>query len=270
MVDLAQVTALEAARLRAASAPTAPRRSVFARVLRQVLYLIIAAGAYVAHQHFKLAGASGPALAALVVAAAFALAPVRAVLHALLALERGALHLVHGIGGLAFVGLSLAGVFSAGPLLSHAALAPFEIMGAAQAVMHQNHPRNSEQAAALRQFAAALPQVQQFTRAGSLNSPENLQRAVSVLSNLLSKAQVLGSTELQADPGFRSALRETTARLGVNLGLDSADQLMRKLAAHPDTAAELPQLRRQLAQARKALATRRAAAATIEAKENSQ
>jgi hypothetical protein len=270
MVDLAQATSLEAARLRIGNAAMAPRRSVLARVLRQVLYFIIAAGAYVAHQHFKLAGASGPALASLVVAAGFALAPVRAVLHALLELERGALHLVHGIGGLAFIALSLAGVFSAGPLLSHTALAPFEIMGAAQAVMHQNHPRNAAQAAALRQFASALPEVQQFTRSGSLSSPENLQRAVSVLSDLLSKAQVLGSTELQADPGFQSALRETTARLGVNLGLDSADQLIRKLATHPGAAAELPQLRRQLAQARKALATRRAPTNTIDARENSQ
>jgi hypothetical protein len=143
-------------------------------------------------------------------------------------------------------------------------------MGAAQAVMHQNHPRNAEQAAALRQFASALPEVQQFTRSGSLSSPENLQRAVSVLSDLLSKAQVLGSTELRADPGFQSALRETTARLGVNLGLDSADQLIRKLATHPGAAAELPQLRRQLAQARKALATRRAPTNTIDARENSQ
>jgi hypothetical protein len=119
--------------------------------------------------------------------------------------------------------------------------------------MHQNRPRNAEQAAALRQFTAALPLLQRLTRSGRLDAPEDLARVVGVLSALLSRAQVLGSTELQADPGFQSALRHSATRLGLSLGLDTADQLIRKLAATPGALSYLPQLRRQLAQARRTL-----------------
>ncbi len=47
---------------------------------------------------------------------------------------------MHGVGGLAPVGLVLGGVVSAGPLLTHTAIAPFAIMGAVQAVIHHDHP----------------------------------------------------------------------------------------------------------------------------------
>ena len=120
----------------------------------------------------------------------------------LFAIEGKVLHLVHGIGGLALGGLALGGVISGGPLLTHAALAPFAIMGAAQAVMHQDHPRNPEQADALRRFATSLPEVEQFTNSGDLTSPANVRRAVAVLTDLVTKAQVLGETELRVRSRF--------------------------------------------------------------------
>ncbi|MBV8909391.1 MAG: hypothetical protein JOZ89_01390 [Gammaproteobacteria bacterium] len=135
-------------------------------------------------------------------------------------------------------------------LLHGAALAPFAIMGAAQAVMHQNNPRNAEQAAALRRFALSLSEVQQFAGSKEPLSPENVVRTVRVLRDILGKAQALGETELEADPGFQSALRQTTARLGLPLGLDSVDQVMRRLATEPAAQKSLPQLRRELARAR--------------------
>jgi hypothetical protein len=133
-------------------------------------------------------------------------------------------------------------------------MAPFAIMGAAQAVMHQNNPRNAQQAAALRQFAASLPELAQFASAKDLTSPANAKRAVAVLSDILAKAQALGETELQSDPGFRSALRQTTTRFGANLGLDAVDVALRNLGGNPAAQSALPDLERRLAAARKTIA----------------
>ena len=126
-------------------------------------------------------------------------------------------------------------------------------MGAAQAVMHQDHPRNAEQAAALRRFATSLPEVAQFAGSKNLASPENAKRAVAVLTDIIAKAQALGETELASDPGFQSALRRVSTRFGANLGLDAVDLALAKLAANPATAGAVPTLRRRLAQARSAL-----------------
>jgi hypothetical protein len=228
-------------------------RALVGRMLLHAGFLVIAAGLYVAHEHFALHAQSTPAMGCLLGAAGFAVAPVRALLGELWALEQKALHLVHGLGGLLVVGLSAGGVVSGGPLLTHAALAPFAIMGAAQAVMHQNHPRNAAQAEALRRFASSLPEVEQIAKGGSLSSPENATRAVAVISDLLGKAQALGETELQADPNFQSALRQVTARFGLTLGLDSVDKAIASLAANPAAASAVPGLRRQLAKARQAV-----------------
>ena len=165
---------------------------------------MLAVIAYVAHQHFKLQGQSSPALISLVAAGGFALAPLRLVLGELLAIEGMALHLLHGLGGLAFVGLSAGGVITGAPLMRHAALAPFAMMGAAQAIMHQDHPRNAEQAAALQRFASSLPEIEQVMKPGALTSPANVSRAVAVLTDLIGKAQALGETELQSDPSSRA------------------------------------------------------------------
>jgi len=142
------------------------------------------------------------------------------------------------------------GVISGQPLLNRAALAPFAIMGAAQAVMHQNHPRNAKQAEALRSFASSLPEVAEFTSSGNLTSPENAARAVRVLNDLISKAEVLGETELEADPNFQSAWARATTRTGLTLGLDTIDQAINRLASNPSAAAAVPDLRRRLAHAR--------------------
>ena len=221
---------------------------------RAVLYIgsiAAAAGLYVAHAHYAVHGQSTPSIACLVGAGGLALLPFRAVIGELFAIEARFMHLAHGIGGLGFVGLSLGGAFSGGHVLTHAALAPFAIMGAAQAVMHQDHPRNAAQAEALRRFATSLPEVEQFTKAGNLSSPQNAARAVAVIGDLLAKAQALGETELQADPGFQSALRQTTTRFGLTLGLDSVDKAINTMAENPATAKAVPGLRRQLAKARR-------------------
>ena len=230
--------------------PKPAARSVFRRVLLHCLSLLIAAAAFVAYQHFKLNGDSMKALLSVVAAGVFALAPLRALIGELFTIENKVLHALHGIGGLAFVGLAAGGVISGQPLLNRAAMAPFEIMGAAQAIMHQNHPRNAKQAEALRSFATSLPEVAEFTRSGNLTSPENVARAVHVLNDLISKAEVLGQTELEADPNFQSAWARATTRTGLTLGLDVIDQAINRLAVSPTGASAVPELKRRLAKAR--------------------
>ena len=120
--------------------------------------------------------------------------------------------------------------------------------------MHENHPRNAKQAAALQRFAASLPEVAEFTSSKDLTSPANVKRADTVLSDVLSKAQALGETELDADPGFQGALRDVSTRLGANLGLDAVDLAVRRLSANPAAESSVPGLELQLAAARKAIA----------------
>lgn len=228
--------------------------AVLGRILLHVCNLLVAAGALASYEHFSLQGSSGPALASLLAAGGFGFAPIRALLHAVFALERGVLHLVHGIGGLAIVGLTAGGAVSGQPVLSHAALAPFAMMGAAQALMHSNHPRNAQQAEALRRFVTSLPEVEQVARAENLNSPANVSRAASALSDIIGKARSLGETELESDPGFQSALRRVTARAGLTLGLDTVDRAIGRLSASPAAGPQVAALRRELAAARKALA----------------
>ena len=236
--------------------PAAPRSSlgsVAARILLHGVFLLIAIGCFAAYQHFKVEGQPNVALASLAAAAGFGFAPLRDVIHLVFRIEGKALHLVHVLGGLGLVALPLARGGAGAPVLTHAAMAPFAIMGAAQAVMHQNHPRNAEQAAAMQRFAASLPEVAQFA-GGNLTSPQNAVRAVSVLSDILAKAQALGETELKSDPGFQSALRQASTRFGANLGLDAVDLTLGKLAANPATAAAVPELRKRLAVARSTIA----------------
>jgi hypothetical protein len=225
-------------------------RSIVAKVLIHGGFILIAAVAFVGYEHFKVQGQSTPSLVSLMVAAGFGFAPVRALLSELLVIEGKILHVVHGFGGLGLCGLALGGFISGGTVLTHAALAPFAIMGAAQAMMHQDHPRNQEQAEALRRFATSLPEVEQFTRPGNLSSPENVRRAILVLSDLLRKAQVLGETELKSDPGFQSALKRLTTKFGLSLGLDAVDRAIIQLSGNPAAASALPELRKQLAKAR--------------------
>jgi len=232
-------------------APPAPARSLSIRILLHCLLLALATVAFIAYEHFKLAGQSALSIVCLVAAALLAVSPVRALLGEMFSIERRALHVLHGIGGLAFVGLAVGGVVSGAPLLNHAAMAPFALMGAAQAVMHHNHPRNAKQAEALRRFATSLPEIAEFTRAGDLTSPANAARAVRVLDDLISKAEALGETELGADPNFQRAWARTTTHAGLTLGLDSVDQAINRLAKSPTAAAAVPELRRRLAEARR-------------------
>lgn len=256
MTDPAPTDEASALRALAAGAARPARRphQVLARIARNVLYTLVAFGLLAGYEHYALHQQSTESLACLVGAGGFALAPVRTLLHVFFALESRVLHVVHGLGGLAFIGLAAGGAIKGGPVLTHAALAPFAMMGAAQAVMHQNTPRNAEQAAALRRFATSLPEVEQFTRAKDLTSPANIARAVAVLSDLIGKAQALGETELKADPQFQSALRQATTHAGLTLGLDSLDTAIGRLAKNPEAAASVTRLREQLAAARKTVA----------------
>lgn len=240
----------------APNAPTPRRTSLGTLALRLLLhgvFLVVAVGCLVAYEHLKIAGQSPWAIASLVTGAGFAFFPLRDVTRLVLGVEGKTLHVVHALGGLGLVALPVTGVVSGAPVLTHAALAPCAIMGAAQAMMHQNNPRNAAQAAALRRFAESLPEVAQFTSGKNLTSPANAQRAVQVLSDLLAEAQALGPAELDAAPGFQSAIRRVTTRFGGNLGLDVVSLVLDKLAANPLTAKAVPGLRAQLARARSAL-----------------
>lgn len=124
-------------------------RSALLRILLHAGFLVIAIGCLAAYEHFKAEGQSTASLVSVIAAALFGFAPLRDVAHVFFRVEGGALHLVHGLGGLALISLPVTGVISGAPVLSRTAMAPFAIMGAAQAVMHQNQPRNAAQAAAM-------------------------------------------------------------------------------------------------------------------------
>jgi hypothetical protein len=235
------------------SAERPPRRSTHlgAKLLLHGAFLVIAVGCFAAYGHFKLEGRSTASLVSLLSAAVFGFAPIHDVLRVVFKVEGKALHLAHGLGTLAFIGLPASGLVSSTPVVSRAWMAPFAIMGAAEAVMHQNNPRNAKQAAALQRFATSLPEVAQFTDSKNLASPENAKRAIAVLTDIIGKAQALGETELEADPNFQSALRQTSTRFGANLGLDAVDVAIRKLASNPAAASAVPGLERQLAEARR-------------------
>ncbi len=229
-------------------------RSAALRVLMHGGFLVVAVGCLAAYEHFSVAGQAQAAIVSLIAAAGFGFAPLRDLIRVLFRVEGKTLHLVHVVGGLGLVALPLTGVVSGTPVLTHAAMAPFAIMGAAQALMHANQPRNGAQAAALQRFVASLPEVAALSNGKALSSPANAQRAVAVLTDVVAKAQALGETELQADPGFQNALKQVSARFGGNLGLDAVDLALKQLAANPATAGAVPALRTQLAAARRTMA----------------
>jgi hypothetical protein len=241
-------------------APPRPRPSrtsagsLATRLLWHAVLLVIAAGCFALYEHFKVVGRSDLSLGFLVTGAVFGFAPLRDVIGLVFGIGGGALRLVHLLGSLALVAAPLSGLVSGTPLLTHAAMAPFAIMGAAQAVMHQNQPRNARQAAAMQSFAASLPEVAQIAGGKSLASPANARRAVAVLSDIIAKAQALGETELQSDPRFQSAMSQVSGRFGAKLGLDAVDLVLARLAANPATASAVPQLRKRLASARETIA----------------
>lgn len=80
-----------------------------------------------------------------------------------------------------------------------------------------------------------------------------MRRAVAVLTDLVTKAQVLGETELRSDPGFQGALRRVTTRFGLSLGLDVIDRSIGELSANPAAASAVPELRKRLSKVRKAV-----------------
>jgi hypothetical protein len=239
------------ARVNAASASGWTAARVLRTVMLHALCVALAIVLFAAYEHLAVHGQSPRSLACLVGAAVFALVPLRAVLAALFSVETRVLHLLHGVGGLFLACMPIFGFVHSGPVLTHAALAPFALMGGAQALTHANRPRNAEQAAAMQSFVSSLPEIEQITRSGDLTSPENAAREMTVLRDLISKAQKLGETELRSDPGFQSALQQVSARFGLTLGLDAADQALAQLAHNPAVASQVPAVRRQLEKARR-------------------
>lgn len=233
--------------------PQPQRRHPGPRLVLHGLSLVVALVCFAAYGHFKLESRSTAATVSLVLAAIFAFMPLRDLIRIVFRVEGTALHFAHGLGSLALVGLPVSGMVSSAPVLSHAWMAPFAVMGAAQAVMHQNHPRNAKQAAALQRFAASLPEVAQFTSGKDLSSPANAKRAVAALADILGKAQALGQTELDADPGFQNALSQVSGKVGASLGLDAVELAIRRLATNPAAANAVPGLEEQLASARREL-----------------
>ena len=227
--------------------------SLVRHLLHWALGLAGSAALFVGYEHLKLSGQPMAAYACLAGAALLVLNPLKALLHRVFNVERSVMHIVHAVGGLGLIALPATGVVSGAPMLTHAALAPFAIMGAAQAVMHQNHPRNAAQAAALHNFASSLPEIEQFTGRGDFTSPANVARAVRVLTDLLSKAQALGETELQSDPGFQSALKQVGVRTGLSLGLDAINHTIDMMAQSPAAESAAPVLRARLAQVRRSI-----------------
>lgn len=238
-----------------AAAPASGRRGGWGtRLVLHLAALMVALVCFATHGHLELEGRSTAAAVSLVCAAVFGFVPLRDVLRVVFKVEGRALHFAHGLGSLALIGLPASGLVTGRPLLSHSWMAPFAIMGAAQAMMHQNNPRNAQQAAALQRFAASLPEVATFADARDLTSPASARRAIAALSDILAKAQALGQTELDADPGFQGALRRVSTRFGANLGLDAVDLALRNLAGNPAAAGDIPGLERRLAAARRTMA----------------
>jgi len=230
--------------------PRRPGRGLLWHLSINTLALGGAAMLGLIYEHDAAGGHASQGYLPLGAAALLALMPLRSILGFVWRVEGSIMHWVHGLSGVTLFAALAGGGLANQPLLTHAALAPFAMMGAAQAIMHQRHPRNARQAEALRRFASSLPQVEQFTR-GSLRSPANAQRAVAVLRDLIGKAQTLGYTELDADPGLQSALRQRATRVGLTLALDRMQQLVATLASNPASAAAAPDLQRRLDAARR-------------------
>src|SRR5262249_11473968 len=113
-----------------------------------------------------------------------------------------------------------------------------------------DHPRNARQAEAIRRFVTSLPQVEVVAKAAQSHSPQDAAKAVSALTDLIAKAEVVGETELDADPAFQSAWARASTRTGLSLGLDSIEHAINQLAKNPAEGAQVAELRRRLAQAR--------------------
>jgi len=224
-----------------------------ARLVWHAILLIIAVACFAAYGHLRVEGRSTAAMGALIIGAVCGFAPLRDVLRLVFRIEGTALHVAHGLGALGLIGLPLSGAVPGTSLFARSWRAPFAIMGAAQAIMHQTQPRNARQAAALQTFAASLPEVAQFANSKDALSPANARRAIGVLTDIIGKAQALGETELDADPGFQGALRQVSTKLGASLGLDAVDLALRNLAGNPSTASAVPGLQRRLAQARQTI-----------------
>jgi len=241
--------------------PPAVQRPVRRALLRagwHLLALVLALAALAAYLHFKVEGPRTAALFSLVAAGVLGFVPLRDLLRLVLRVEGPVLHVVHVLGALALAVLPLSGAVSGLPVLTHSAMAPFAIMGAAQALMHQDRPRNAQQAEALRQFVASFPELAAIGSPAAFRSPAAAQRAVTALTDILAKAQVLGQTELDADPGFQAALRRTSTRVGLSLALDAVESSLDKMPATSASASAIHALRTQLASARAVLAQARA------------
>jgi hypothetical protein len=149
-VDPRQVQLIEQAASAAERRREPGRRAATGvRLVWHAVLLAIAVACFAAYGHLKVEGRSTAAMTALVAGAVCGFAPLRDVLRLAFRIEGTALHIAHGLGALGLIGLPVSGVVSGTPLFARSWRAPFAIMGAAQAIMHQTQPRNARQAAAL-------------------------------------------------------------------------------------------------------------------------
>ncbi|HEY6825647.1 MAG TPA: hypothetical protein VI259_02245, partial [Gemmatimonadaceae bacterium] len=180
-MDMRQAQLIEQAVTAAERGGARNRARTGMRLVWHAVLLVIAVGCFALYGHLKVEGRATPAMIALFAGAVCGFAPLRDVLRLVFRIEGTALHIAHGIGALGLVGLPVSGVVSGAPLFARSWRAPFALMGAAQAIMHQSQPRNARQAAALQTFAASLPEVAQFANSRDPLSPTSAKRAIAVL-----------------------------------------------------------------------------------------
>ncbi len=232
--------------------PPQRSRSLWLSVLIHAASFIAGLCCLAAWRVLRLDGNSAASMGALVAAGLLLLSSLHLVLDAVFALERRLRHAVHLVAGLGFAGLAAGGHLNHLPVLNDAALAPFAMFGAVQALMHSGQPRNPEQAAALQHFLSGVREIEGLDFSG--RSLEGTQHTAAVLKDLVTRAQVLGPTELRSDPGFQSALRQVTARSGLSLGMDNLGGAIDRLASQPGGERAAHELRRELAAARRQIA----------------
>jgi hypothetical protein len=200
----------------------------------------------------RLDGYSTASMGALVAAGLLLFSSLHLVLDAVFAIGRRLRHAAHIVASLGFAGLAVGGHLNHLPVLNEAALAPFAMFGAVQALTHSGQPRNQEQAAALQHFLSGMREIEGLDFSG--RSLEGTQHTAAVLKDLIARARLLGTTELRSDPGIQSALRQVAARSGLSLGMDNLEGAIDKLASQPGGERAAHELHRELTAARRKIA----------------
>jgi len=73
-------------------------------------------------------------------------------------------------------------------------------------------------------------------RCDDVDGSRHVMSVGHVKDRVLGVRSAVGETELESDPGFQSALRRVTARVGLTLGLDTVDRAISRLGTSPAAA----------------------------------